>query len=101
MHDPLASLSERRERYRIALSGSVWGVDARGDALEVVLTDLSATGLSCVSQTAPLPGTQLTVHVQLHPADSVPIVGEAVVVNTALRADGRYHICCRSTLPLQ
>ncbi|MEM7379383.1 MAG: PilZ domain-containing protein [Pseudomonadota bacterium] len=101
MHDPLASLNERRERYRIALSGTVWGVDARGEPFEGVLSDLSATGLSCVSGTAPLPGTQLTVYVQLHPADSVPIVGEAVVVHAALRADGRYDIRCRSALPLQ
>lgn len=101
MIDPLASLTERRERFRIAWQGAVWATDATGTPVSGELVNLSAAGVSFVTEASPLPNTQLTIYVQLVPEGSQPIVGQADVMHTTLRGDGRYDVRCRFDMPLQ
>ena len=101
MIDPLASLTERRERFRITWQGTVWATDATGTPVVGDLQNLSVAGVSFVTDASPLPDTQLTIYVQLAPEGSQPIVGTAEVMHTTLRADGRYDVRCRLDMPLQ
>ena len=101
MIDPLASLTERRDHFRMVWRGRVWATDATGTPLTGELENLSVAGLSFVTDASPLPNTQLSIYVQLMPEGSQPIVGTAEVLHTTLQSDGRCTVRCRVDMPLQ
>ncbi len=101
MIDPLSSLSERRQRFRIAWAGTVWAQDSDGHVLVGDLQNVSVGGVSFSSDCAPQDGAVLKIYVQLLPEGTHPLSVDAKVVHTAFRADHRFDVRCCIALPLQ